>query len=119
MWSQRANTKVQVSYGGYRLGANSANILVQDRITGMINEERMSVYVRLGIRLLYKGFKSNKMEMKKGGRIPCLSVQLTMSCSRLATSAESSVLRSRHPCFLMPPPSCSCAVYDIFHEHEY
>ena len=36
----------KISYGGYRLGANSANILVQDRLTGMINEERMSVYVR-------------------------------------------------------------------------
>lgn len=28
----------------------------------MINEERMSVYVRLGIRLLYKGLKSRNME---------------------------------------------------------
>lgn len=55
----------QVSYGGYKLGANSANILVQDRITGMINEERMSVYVRLGIRLLYKGLKSRRMEKDK------------------------------------------------------
>ena len=35
----------KISYGGYKLGANSANILVQDRLTGMINEERMSVYV--------------------------------------------------------------------------
>jgi phosphatidylserine decarboxylase len=60
----------KVSYGGYRLGANSANILVQDRITGMINEERMSVYVRLGIRLLYKGLKSNNMESKKGRLLP-------------------------------------------------
>lgn len=32
----------------------------------MINEERMSVYVRLGIRLLYKGLKSRDMEKKKG-----------------------------------------------------
>ncbi|KAF2453627.1 phosphatidylserine decarboxylase proenzyme [Lineolata rhizophorae] len=55
-WYSKVITKI--SYGGYRLGANSANILVQDRITGQINEERMSVYVRLGIRLLYKGFKS-------------------------------------------------------------
>jgi phosphatidylserine decarboxylase len=39
--------------------------LVQDRITGMINEERMSVYVRLGIRLLYKGLKSRRMEKDK------------------------------------------------------
>ena len=33
--------------------------------TGMINEERMSVYVRLGIRLLYKGLKSRDMENKR------------------------------------------------------
>lgn len=59
----------KVSYGGYRLGANSANILVQDRITGMINEERMSVYVRLGIRLLYKGLKSREMEKKKARKL--------------------------------------------------
>lgn len=60
-------TKVinKISYGGYKLGANSANILVQDRITGQINEERMSVYVRLGIRLLYKGLKSKEMEKKR------------------------------------------------------
>jgi phosphatidylserine decarboxylase len=32
----------------------------------MINEERMSVYVRLGIRLLYKGLKSREMEKKRG-----------------------------------------------------
>jgi len=38
---------------------------VQDRLTGQINEERMSVYVRLGIRLLYKGLKSRDMEKKK------------------------------------------------------
>lgn len=37
----------KIGYGGYQLGANSANILVQDRITGMINEERMSVYVSI------------------------------------------------------------------------
>ena len=55
----------KVSYGGYKLGANSANILVQDRMTGQINEERMSVYVRLGIRLLYKGLKSRDMEKKR------------------------------------------------------
>lgn len=63
-WYSKVITKV--SYGGYKLGANSANILVQDRITGQINEERMSVYVRLGIRLLYKGLKRGEMESKKG-----------------------------------------------------
>ncbi|EED19403.1 phosphatidylserine decarboxylase Psd2, putative [Talaromyces stipitatus ATCC 10500] len=62
-WYSKVVTKI--GYGGYRLGANSANILVQDRITGQINEEKMSVYVRLGIRLLYKGIKSRDMEKKR------------------------------------------------------
>ncbi|KAI9886952.1 MAG: hypothetical protein M1823_001244 [Watsoniomyces obsoletus] len=62
-WYSKVITKI--SYGGYKLGANSANILVQDRITGQIMEERMSVYVRLGIRLLYKGLKSREMEKKR------------------------------------------------------
>ena len=62
-WYSKVITKI--SYGGYKLGANSANILVQDRLTGQINEERMSVYVRLGIRLLYKGLKSRDMETKR------------------------------------------------------
>jgi len=68
-WYSKVITKI--SYGGYKLGANSANILVQDRITGQINEERMSVYVRLGIRLLYKGLKSSNMEKK---RSECLAL---------------------------------------------
>ncbi|TGZ81622.1 hypothetical protein EX30DRAFT_348439 [Ascodesmis nigricans] len=62
-WYSKVISKI--SYGGYKLGANSANILVQDRITGQIQEERMSVYVRLGIRLLYKGLKSSTMEEKR------------------------------------------------------
>lgn len=71
---------LQVSYGGYRLGANSANILVQDRMTGMINEERMSVYVRLGIRLLYKGLKSREMEKKRGRhKFCCLALPNNIS----------------------------------------
>jgi phosphatidylserine decarboxylase len=70
-------TKVisKVTYGGYKLGANSANILVQDRITGQINEERMSVYVRLGIRLLYKGLKANNMEKKRSRQFPLQPLQ--------------------------------------------
>ncbi|KKY20826.1 putative phosphatidylserine decarboxylase [Phaeomoniella chlamydospora] len=62
-WYSKVITKI--SYGGYKLGANSANILVQDRTTGQINEERMSVYVRLGIRLLYKALGSREMEKKR------------------------------------------------------
>ncbi|KAH0584865.1 hypothetical protein H2248_008143 [Termitomyces sp. 'cryptogamus'] len=54
----------KVGGGDYRLGANSANIIVQNRMTGQLDEEKMQVYVRLGIRLLYKGATS-RME---GGR---------------------------------------------------
>jgi phosphatidylserine decarboxylase len=71
-WYSKVITKI--SYGGYKLGANSANILVQDRITGQINEERMSVYVRLGIRLLYKGIKSRDMEKKRSMQILTIGV---------------------------------------------
>ena len=67
-WYSKVITKI--SYGGYKLGANSANILVQDRISGQINEERMSVYVRLGIRLMYKGLKSREMEKKRSNAMP-------------------------------------------------
>ena len=62
-WYSKVITKI--GYGGYKLGANSANILVQDRLTGQINEERMSVYVRLGIRLLYKAMGSRELEKKR------------------------------------------------------
>jgi phosphatidylserine decarboxylase len=74
-WYSKVITKI--SYGGYKLGANSANILVQDRLTGQINEERMSVYVRLGIRLLYKGLKSTNMEKK---RSECLFPLASKAC---------------------------------------
>lgn len=63
-WYTKAVSKV--TYGDYELGANSANILVQDRVTGFIQEEKMNVYVRLGIRVLYKGIRSEKnMESKR------------------------------------------------------
>ncbi|KEF62196.1 phosphatidylserine decarboxylase [Exophiala aquamarina CBS 119918] len=62
-WYSKVITKI--SYGGYKLGANSANILVQDRLTGQINEERMSVYVRIGIRMLYKALGAREMEKKR------------------------------------------------------
>lgn len=41
------------SYGNYQIGANSANILVQDRITGQIVEEKIAAHVRLAIRIIY------------------------------------------------------------------
>lgn len=57
-----------MSQGVYQIGANSANILVQDRLTGQLVEEKMQVYVRLGIRLLYQGAKS-RMEGARARRI--------------------------------------------------
>ncbi|KAF5098182.1 hypothetical protein D0Z00_002130 [Geotrichum galactomycetum] len=63
-WYSKVVSKV--TYGNYSLGANSANILVQDRVTGYIQEEKMNVYVRLGIRILYKGIRSSKnLESKR------------------------------------------------------
>ncbi|KAI0628504.1 phosphatidylserine decarboxylase-domain-containing protein [Trametes polyzona] len=55
-------TKVisKVSSGNYKLGAN--------RMTGQLEEEKMQVYVRLGIRLLYKGWKS-RMEGARARRL--------------------------------------------------
>lgn len=51
---------IKLTYGKYQLGSNSANIFVQDRSTGIVMEEKMSVTVRLGIRLLYKGLDKAK-----------------------------------------------------------
>jgi len=86
-WYSKVITKI--SYGGYKLGANSANILVQDRITGQINEERMSVYVRLGIRVLYKGLKSSKMEKKRARKLlKSLSIKQGRKYDDPASAAE-------------------------------
>lgn len=48
-----ANFLSKFSFGSYQLGAHSANILVQDRITGQIFEEKMRTYIRIGIRVIY------------------------------------------------------------------
>ncbi|KAF8339845.1 phosphatidylserine decarboxylase-domain-containing protein [Cantharellus anzutake] len=65
-WYTKVITKV--SSGTYQLGANSANIIVQNRLTGQLEEEKMQVYVRLGIRLLYKG-ASSRMEGARARRL--------------------------------------------------
>ncbi|KAG1245714.1 hypothetical protein G6F68_014945 [Rhizopus microsporus] len=48
----------KVGYGRYSAGTNNANIIVQDRATGQLMDERMSVYIRLGMRLVYKGMRT-------------------------------------------------------------
>ncbi|KAK4046935.1 phosphatidylserine decarboxylase [Microbotryomycetes sp. JL201] len=52
-WFTKAISKA--TKGAYQLGADSANIIVQDRMTGALLEEKMATYVRLGMRLLYRG----------------------------------------------------------------
>ncbi|KAJ8088230.1 phosphatidylserine decarboxylase [Marasmius tenuissimus] len=80
-------TKVfsKVSSGDYKLGANSANIIVQNRMTGQLEEEKMQVYVRLGMRLFYKGMKS-RME---GGRARRLLKSLSIKQGIKYDSPES------------------------------
>jgi phosphatidylserine decarboxylase len=60
----------KVSAGAYSLGANSANIIVQDRLTGQLQEEKMAVYVRIGIRVLYKGAKKGMQGDR--GQLMCI-----------------------------------------------
>ncbi|WWC68112.1 phosphatidylserine decarboxylase [Kwoniella pini CBS 10737] len=65
----------KVAIGSYALGANSANILVQDRRTGQLQEEKMAVYVRLGIRVLYKGAKGQMHSARARKLLKSLSVK--------------------------------------------
>jgi len=65
-WLMKVISKV--SSGAYQLGANSANIIVQNRLTGQLEEEKMQVYIRLGIRLLYKGARG-RMEGARARRL--------------------------------------------------
>ncbi|KAI9301654.1 phosphatidylserine decarboxylase-domain-containing protein [Cunninghamella echinulata] len=58
----------KVGYGKYAPGENNANIIVHDRRTGQLIEERMSVYIRLGMRLVYKGMKTG-IQSKTAKRI--------------------------------------------------
>ncbi|GAV49833.1 hypothetical protein ZYGR_0R00750 [Zygosaccharomyces rouxii] len=46
---------IKLTYGKYALGSNNANILVQDRETGIILEEKISAHVKLGMRIIYNG----------------------------------------------------------------
>ncbi|ORX82756.1 hypothetical protein K493DRAFT_91114 [Basidiobolus meristosporus CBS 931.73] len=55
-WFTRAMNRL--GYGRYSVGRNNANIIVQDRTTGQLIEEKIPVYIRLGIRLLYKNIAS-------------------------------------------------------------
>ncbi|KAG0252634.1 hypothetical protein BG011_006870 [Mortierella polycephala] len=53
-----------LGYGKYTPTKGNANIIVQDRETGAMVEEKMQTFVRLGIRLLYKS-PANKARIGK------------------------------------------------------
>ncbi|GAA6061065.1 hypothetical protein JCM10212_000108 [Sporobolomyces blumeae] len=59
----------KITKGSYRLGADSANIIVQDRQTGALLEEKIAVYVRLGIRLMYRGMGTSATENARVRRL--------------------------------------------------
>lgn len=65
----------KVAVGQYSLGANSANILVQDRLTGQLQEEKMAVYVRIGIRVLYKGARTQMAGARARKLLKSMSVK--------------------------------------------
>lgn len=46
---------IKLTYGKYALGSNNANILVQDRDSGIVLEEKISAHVKLGMRIIYNG----------------------------------------------------------------
>ncbi|SSD58841.1 uncharacterized protein SCODWIG_00602 [Saccharomycodes ludwigii] len=56
---------IKMTYGKYALGSNNANILVQDRDTGIVIEEKISAHVKLGIRILYNKNNSSTTSSKK------------------------------------------------------
>lgn len=69
------NVFTVLSQGGYHVGANSANILVRDRRTGQLLEEKMQVHVRLGIRLLYQGAENRMNGVRARRMLRSLSVR--------------------------------------------
>ena len=83
-------TKVvhKISQGDYSLGANSANIIVQDRLSGELLEEKMQVYVRLGIRLLYKGARSRMEGARVKRMLKNMSVKQGVKFDNPASARE-------------------------------
>ncbi|KZP00337.1 hypothetical protein CALVIDRAFT_476192 [Calocera viscosa TUFC12733] len=74
--------------GAYRLGANSANIIVQNRVTGQLEEEKMQIYVRLGIRIMYRVTR-NQMEGLRAKRLlKSMSIKQGMKYDSPASARE-------------------------------
>ncbi|BEJ14342.1 hypothetical protein CspHIS471_0401090 [Cutaneotrichosporon sp. HIS471] len=78
----------KVAVGRYSLGANSANTIVQDRMTGQLQEEKMAVYVRIGIRVLYKGAGSQMARARAKKLLKSLSVKQGIKYDSPASAAD-------------------------------
>jgi phosphatidylserine decarboxylase len=78
----------KVAVGRYSLGANSANTIVQDRLTGQLQEEKMAVYVRIGIRVLYKGAGSQMARARAKKLLKSLSVKQGIKYDSPASAAD-------------------------------
>ena len=87
----------KVGYGRYSAGKNNANIIVQDRLTGQLIDERMSVYIRLGMRLVYKGMRSG-IQSKTGKKKQVAII----SCSSIHTCFISTTHLGQHVCQTRP-----------------
>ncbi|OWZ75979.1 phosphatidylserine decarboxylase [Cryptococcus neoformans Bt85] len=78
----------KMAIGSYALGANSANTIVQDRITGQLQEEKMAVYVRMGIRVLYKGAKGSMNGARARKLLKSLSIKQGLKYDSPASAVD-------------------------------
>ncbi|KAE8540468.1 phosphatidylserine decarboxylase [Cryptococcus gattii VGV] len=78
----------KMAIGSYALGANSANTIVQDRITGQLQEEKMAVYVRMGIRVLYKGAKGSMHGARARKLLKSLSIKQGLKYDSPASAVD-------------------------------
>eukprot|EP01135_Chromosphaera_perkinsii_P011756 Nk52_evm2s2496 gene=Nk52_evmTU2s2496 len=76
-----------ITLGKYRLGSVSGNILVQNRVTGEVIEEKMPGFVRLGMRVLFQTFAGGATVRRR--RIQRLMKHLTVKQGEKFDSPES------------------------------
>ncbi|ODQ80557.1 hypothetical protein BABINDRAFT_160822 [Babjeviella inositovora NRRL Y-12698] len=110
---------IKLTYGKYVLGGkNSGNILVQDRATGIILEEKMSMYVRLGIRLLYNKF--DKADTKRVRRsLKSLSIKQGAKFDSLNSAKDISSFIKFHKLDLTDCLNQDPEAYATFNEFFY
>ena len=61
---------------------------MQNRITGQLEEEKMQIYVRLGIRLLYKGIRSQVEGARARNLLKSLSIKQGIKTDNPASAAD-------------------------------